>query len=188
MAGMLGVAQGILFPFVAIAVGTATLHLLSNTSSIHFLPYTVVVFTEGFIFSYVLGWTAWDLPQADGPSTDHPSSRAGDGPGGSSLTGALKQTTDLWAEIDGELLLYIFLPALLFGEAMTLSTRDLKRQWRPIAMLAGPGVVFGALLMGLFVYAATPWGWSLNFCMVPVCLPACPPARPPACLPARLPA
>ena len=48
MAGMLGVAQGILFPFVAIAVGTATLHLLSNTSSIHFLPYTVVVFTEVF--------------------------------------------------------------------------------------------------------------------------------------------
>lgn len=43
--------------------------------------------------------------------------------------------------------LYVFLPPLLFEAAWNLSYRAIRRQWRAIATLAGPGVIVTALIV-----------------------------------------
>ena len=48
----------------------------------------------------------------------------------------------------GTQVLFIFLPALIFEAAWNLDLPALARTWRPIALLALPGVVFTALLIG----------------------------------------
>jgi CPA1 family monovalent cation:H+ antiporter len=48
----------------------------------------------------------------------------------------------------GPQVLFIFLPALIFEAAWSLDLRMLARMWRPVALLAVPGVVFTALLVG----------------------------------------
>jgi CPA1 family monovalent cation:H+ antiporter len=47
----------------------------------------------------------------------------------------------------GTATLYVFLPALLFEAAWNLNYRAIVRQWRAIATLAGPGVIFTALIV-----------------------------------------
>ena len=43
--------QAILFPFFALVIGAATLHILSRFMSS--LPYTVVLLTEGVVFTII---------------------------------------------------------------------------------------------------------------------------------------
>ncbi len=43
--------------------------------------------------------------------------------------------------------LYVLLPALLFEAALKLDSAEMRRQWLPIALLAGPGVVITAALV-----------------------------------------
>ena len=47
----------------------------------------------------------------------------------------------------GQTTLYVLLPALLFEAAWNLRLRAIARQWRAIAVLAGPGVVLTAVLI-----------------------------------------
>ncbi len=47
----------------------------------------------------------------------------------------------------GHATLYVFLPPLVFEAAWNLNYRALKRQWLPIAALAGPGVVLTAAII-----------------------------------------
>ena len=44
--------------------------------------------------------------------------------------------------------LFVFLPALIFEAAWNLDVASLRRTWKPIALLAIPGVLFTALLVG----------------------------------------
>jgi CPA1 family monovalent cation:H+ antiporter len=48
----------------------------------------------------------------------------------------------------GTQILFIFLPALIFEAAWNLNRRALLRTWKPVALLAIPGVVFTALFIG----------------------------------------
>jgi CPA1 family monovalent cation:H+ antiporter len=47
----------------------------------------------------------------------------------------------------GHATLYVFLPALLFEAAWNLNLRAVRRQWRAIATLAGPGVLLTAAIV-----------------------------------------
>ncbi len=47
----------------------------------------------------------------------------------------------------GHATLYVLLPALLFEAAWNLDFVQMKRQWRPIALLAGPGVLLSAAVI-----------------------------------------
>ncbi|MEO6914212.1 MAG: sodium:proton antiporter [Candidatus Baltobacteraceae bacterium] len=57
-----------------------------------------------------------------------------------------------------QLTLYLFLPALLFEAAWNLDGRVMLREWKPIALLAVPGVVLTALIVGVAAHlAGLPW-------------------------------
>lgn len=62
----------------------------------------------------------------------------------------------------GHATLYVFLPALLFEAAWNLNVRAIRRQWRAIALLAGPGVLLTATIVtGLLAIARVPFGAAL---------------------------
>jgi monovalent cation:H+ antiporter, CPA1 family len=69
---------------------------------------------------------------------------------------------DRFAYAFGHATLYIFLPVLLFEAAWNLNYRAILRQWVPIAMLAGPGVLLTAILVaGALAIVRVPFGPAL---------------------------
>ena len=83
----------LVFMFCGMLLGALITHVLSRTQLN--VPYTVVVFIVGVLLFVVID-------------------KCGD-------FGQLEDSVRRWKNIDPELLLYLFLPALLFGEAMNLS-------------------------------------------------------------------
>merc|ERR1719229_196154 len=65
-----------------------------------------------------------------------------------------------WASVDPHLLLFTFLPPLLFGDAMTIDTHVAKRTGGQCLILAGPGVVIGSMATALVLYFMLPYGWD----------------------------
>jgi len=80
--------------------------------------------------------------------------------------GLLEDSITRWVNIDGELILYVFLPALLFGEAMNLNWYQVKGGFMPALLLAGPGVVIGAFMMGVICFYIMPFDWEWNIAML----------------------
>jgi len=68
-------------------------------------------------------------------------------------------------KISPELILLIFLPALLFEAAWNLKLEQLRKNLWPILMLAVVGVVLSAGVIALVLHLATgaPWLWALLF-------------------------
>ena len=74
-----------------------------------------------------------------------------------------------WERIDPNLIIFAFLPCLLFGESMTLSLHHVRKVFLSGSLLAIPGAAFSAYLIALLVsYASklvtgdgTGWSWSL---------------------------
>lgn len=127
----------ILFMFGGMAIGTFVTHFLSRFPIK--LPYTVVMFAIGVLLASLYT---------------------------NEYLGHLGQSLDDWSRLDPELMLYLFLPVLIFGEAMTLKWHHVKGGFSQSLLLAGPGVIMGAFIMGMFVYFVIPVDWSWNLCMV----------------------
>ena len=73
-------------------------------------------------------------------------------------------TVRMWEHIGPHMLLYSFLPILLFGDSMQINTHLLSQKLVHCITLAVPGVMIGTFLTGLIVYVAYPYGWSFSFC------------------------
>ena len=71
-----------------------------------------------------------------------------------------------WVNIDADLLLFAFLPPLIFGEAMSLNFYHVKGGFVQAVILAGPGVLIGAALVGVITKYMLPynWSWNLSLC------------------------
>lgn len=97
------------------------------------IPYTVLVLLLGLLFSLA-----------------------------SDSTDTFGESISQWTDINAELLLFVFLPPLIFGEAMSLNWHHLKGGFFQAVLLAGPGVLIGAGLMGSLTKLIIPhWGWNL---------------------------
>jgi CPA1 family monovalent cation:H+ antiporter len=72
------------------------------------------------------------------------------------------------------LVLFIFLPALLFEGAWNLELRQLLRNWLPITLLAGPGLMVSVLIVGLLMHFAAGLPWSLAFLLGAIISPTDP--------------
>src|SRR5215471_1617681 len=57
-------------------------------------------------------------------------------------------------ELSPALILYVFLPSLIFESAFNLDARELRDNVGPVLMLAGPGLLLSTLAIGLIVWAA----------------------------------
>jgi len=86
-------AKAVLFPFTALAMGTMTHHLLERF--LPSMPYTVVILIEGLILDLIA-------------ETDKKKEMAITDPGELRLN-SMEESLDLWADIDGHLLLIVFL-------------------------------------------------------------------------------
>ena len=62
-----------------------------------------------------------------------------------------------------DLVLFVFLPALLFEGSWMIEVQKLRENWVPILLLAGPGLLLSLLLIALLVHflAGLDWGLAL---------------------------
>jgi len=69
-------------------------------------------------------------------------------------------SVDMWENIDPHLIFYIFLPALIFAEAMKMKIKLFGRLLKQVLLLAGPGVLIGTVLTATFAKYCLPYGWD----------------------------
>ena len=67
-------------------------------------------------------------------------------------------------DLDPLIIVYGFLPALLFGEASSLNVLQSRKVLCASTFLAFPGAVFGAWLLAWFFFAYSPFPGSFNLC------------------------
>eukprot|EP00753_Platysulcus_tardus_P007775 PLAT15481.1.p1 GENE.PLAT15481.1~~PLAT15481.1.p1 ORF type:complete len:1352 (-),score=644.53 PLAT15481.1:882-4937(-) len=79
------------------------------------------------------------------------------------LSSNTQASQNAWASIDPHILLFIFLPALLFESAFSTDWHVFRRSLLQIVMLAGPGVLIGTTLTALLV-SFFPYGWDWARC------------------------
>ena len=132
------------FLFAALLIGASILYVSSRCHN--FLPYTVSIFVVGVVIAIASN-------QLIISGSDN------------YLTIGAEQ----FENIDPDVLLGAFLPALLFGEAMHLNFYQVKQAFPSAALLALPGAAFGAYILALLCYYALPdvimWSWRLCFIM-----------------------
>ena len=59
--------------------------------------------------------------------------------------------------VEPEVILFVFLPTLVFESAYNMDSRLLRRNLAPVLTLAVPGLVVSTGVIGLIVWAATPF-------------------------------
>ena len=73
-----------------------------------------------------------------------------------------------------DLVLVIFLPALLFEGAWNMEQRELVRNWFPIFLLAGPGMAIAITIAGLILHVAVGLDWGVAFLLGAIISPTDP--------------
>ncbi|EFJ32010.1 hypothetical protein SELMODRAFT_267115 [Selaginella moellendorffii] len=126
-----GPETAILFVVVSLAIGTVSRQILHKTK----VPYTVALLVIG------MGLGALEYGTQRG-------------------LGSLGHSIRLWSNIHPNLILYVFLPALLFESSFSMEVHQIKRCLLQMVLLAGPGVVISTFCLGLFSHFILPYGWS----------------------------
>lgn len=123
--------DAVLFVGISLLLGIACRHALRGTR----VPYTVALLVIG------IGLGALDY------GTHHRLGKIGDG-------------IRLWANIDPNLLLAVFLPALLFESSFLMEVHQIKRCMMQMFLLAGPGVLISTFCLGAALKLVFPYNWS----------------------------
>lgn len=123
----------LLFVTAALLIGAVTRQRLKDKA----LPYTVALLLIGLLLG--LGnqnlWLAQQLPTAS-------------------------QTLNLVANIDPHLILFVFLPILIFESAFSMEVHLFKKMASQIATLAVPGLILSTLITAALMKWLLPWDWS----------------------------
>nr|KYP61277.1 Sodium/hydrogen exchanger 8 [Cajanus cajan] len=124
-------SDAVIFFGLSLALGIACRHLLRGTR----VPYTVAL----LILGIALGSIEY--------GTHHRLGKIGHG-------------IRLWSEIDPDLLLAVFLPALLFESSFLMEVHQIKRCIAQMILLAGPGVALSTICLGVVLKLTFPYNWS----------------------------
>ncbi|KAG0600449.1 hypothetical protein M758_11G035100 [Ceratodon purpureus] len=127
----IGPQVAILFVGVSLFLGMACRHLLHGTR----IPYTVALLLLGIGIGGLEYGTAQGL-------------------------GVLGDSIRMWASIDPELILFLFLPALLFESSFAMDFHQIKRCFLQMFLLAAPGVLISTFSLGVILVKLFPYGWS----------------------------
>ncbi len=122
----------LLFIALALVVGSFTRQLLKKST----IPYTVALLLLGLLFGF-LNRAQW-----------------------LEFTPVFKNTLNLVAEVDPHLILFVFLPTLIFESAFSLEVHLFRRIFTQIAILAVPGLLIATLATAALVKGTFPWEWS----------------------------
>ncbi|XP_039033847.1 sodium/hydrogen exchanger 8-like [Hibiscus syriacus] len=123
--------DAVIFVGISLVLGIACRHLLRGTR----VPYTVALLIIG------LGLGSLEY------GTSHKLGRIGDG-------------IRIWNNIDPDLLLAVFLPALLFESAFSMEVHQIKRCMAQMLLLAGPGVLISTFCLGSALKLTFPYEWN----------------------------
>ncbi|KAH9309627.1 hypothetical protein KI387_037538, partial [Taxus chinensis] len=74
--------------------------------------------------------------------------------------GKLGTSIRLWANINPDLILFIFLPPLLFESTFSMEAHQVKRCLGQMVLLAGPGVLISTFSIGTMIRLMFPFGWN----------------------------
>ncbi|KAL8157683.1 sodium/hydrogen exchanger 8-like isoform X2 [Apium graveolens] len=129
--GSISSETAIIFVGICLLLGIASRQLLKGTR----VPYTVAL----LILGIALGSIEY--------GTKHHLGKIGDG-------------IRLWANIDPDLLLAVFLPGLLFESSFTMEVHQIKKCMVQMLLLAGPGVLISTFLLGAAIKLIFPYNWS----------------------------
>ncbi|KAL9241734.1 hypothetical protein vseg_015808 [Gypsophila vaccaria] len=124
-------SDAVIFFAVSLVLGIACRHFLRGTR----VPYTVALLLIG------IGLGSLEY------CTKHGLGRFGDG-------------IRIWENIDPDLLLAVFLPALLFESSFSMEIHQIKRCMAQMLLLAGPGVLISTFCLGAALKFTFPYGWS----------------------------
>lgn len=127
----------LLFLFFSLVFGIIIQMLLKSTGSK--LPYTVVLFLSGILIGYMVNYRGDSITDF-GESVHH------------------------WTNISPHLLLFAFLPSLLFGDAMELNIRHAKRSFVSSFIMAMPGATIGTFVMAGCIHEFLPYNWDWPLC------------------------
>ena len=134
---------GLFFLIVALVIGAATRHFLQKVP----LPFTVLLL--------LIGLAMGALNRAYGPHGGH----AHEGGHTEHAEGFVAKFIDTlsgaitWGgNLDGHLILYVFLPILIFEAGFALDVHTFKKSFLNAFYLAGPGIVTATVMSGLAFY------------------------------------
>ena len=126
-------------------------------------PYTTILMFIGILIGVIHSATRFDcaehtnMESASAPPVEH-HYRSG--------LGYLGDSIQMWLDIDSHLLLFTFLPALLFGDAIGLNWYTVKQCIWQCLVLAIVGVLIGASLTALYAKYVLPYGWDWDACFM----------------------
>ena len=134
---------GLFFLIVALVIGAATRHFFQKVP----LPFTVLLL--------LIGLAMGALNRAYGPHGGH----AHEGGHTEHAEGFVAKFIDTlsgaitWGgNLDGHLILYVFLPILIFEAGFALDVHTFKKSFLNAFNLAGPGIVTATVMSGLDFY------------------------------------
>lgn len=123
--------DAVIFFGISLVLGIACRHILRGTR----VPYTVALLIAGIAMGSLEFGTHHDL-------------------------GIIGSGIRIWANINPDLLLSVFLPALLFDSSFAMEVHQIKRCLMQMLLLAGPGVVISTFFLGTTIKFTFPYGWD----------------------------
>lgn len=146
-----GYLYGLFFLIIALIIGAAARHFLNKVP----LPFTVLLMLIGL----GLGFIFRDAHEGGAHGVGH-----GAGHDGffAKLLDALRGSIEWGANLDPHLILYVFLPILIFEAAYALDVHVFKKSFWNAFYMAGPGIVTATMMTGGCIIAIYSLGWGLT--------------------------
>ena len=136
-------AHAVLFPSLILTLGVLVYYFLSRY--LHCLPYTAVMFLLGTIMGLVSASEKLLIPGKD--------------------EYYMHDTLFAWQSINSEVLLLVFLPGLIFKDALGQNAYLFSTAIWQLLIFAFPMVLAGTALTACIGYYIFPYGWSFPLCL-----------------------
>jgi len=124
----------LMFFVISILLGIILRRLLKNTA----IPYSVALLLLGMLIGSMLDFELT-----------------------TPIFNEVKASFSLASQLDSNLIMFIFLPALVFESAFSLEVHLFKRMLSQIALLAIPGLIICTLFTALLSMWVLPWEWTI---------------------------
>ncbi|CAA7032537.1 unnamed protein product [Microthlaspi erraticum] len=123
--------DAVIFAGISLVLGTACRQLFNGTR----VPYTVVLLVIGIALGSIEYGSHHNL-------------------------GKIGHGIRIWNGINPDLLLAVFLPALLFESSFSMDVHQIKRCLGQMVLLAGPGVLISTFSIGSLLKLTFPYNWD----------------------------
>lgn len=136
-------SHSVLYPSLVLTIGVAVYYTLSRF--LHWLPYTAIMFLMGTIMGL---FASSELLLVSGKPYYY-----------------VNDTLNAWQDIDSEVLLLVFLPGLIFKDALGQNPFLFAMAFGQLFIFAFPNVLAGTYLTALVGYYILPYEWPFFLCL-----------------------